>query len=176
MKLKTKTRRGLFAMLLAFGVMTPATAHAAAFNPPPARPQQSSQQQRLQWQHDFHSGMDFRDDLGQPTVWNGTVAQNPFIANVRRDANVSNRPPAPRGGNTITPTDPTNWAFRQQQNNLQQNGFWDVTVTPDTNGLPRFDNKQQGVNLPTQQSPQSVNMGGNISTGGGGFLPPTSIN
>ena len=164
---------------------TPLTSQAAAFNPPPARHQSSSPQQRFDWNFDFRSGMDFQDDLGRPTIWHGQVQPDPFTANVRRDANVSNRPPSARGGSTITPTDPSSWAFRNNQNHLQQDGFWNPIQNHETNAQPRFDNLQHGINAPSQpmsannqsqsmqsQPTQAIGDGG---LGGSGFLPPTSI-
>jgi len=177
MKNTTKRTLALTAMLLGTGLTSPLVTQATDFTPPPARQQSAPVQQNFNWQHEFHSGMNFRQDLGQPTAFNGQVVQDPFRANVRRDANVSNVPPAPRGGATITTNDPANWAFRTQQNNLQQQGFWDVTTSQPTNGLPHFDLAQTGINAPVTASPASVNNQGVIHTGGGGgFLPSTSIN
>ena len=182
----TKTRRSKLMMfafgLLAAGLMlvSPMTVYASqSFNPPLPRTQPAPPQQRFNWYYEFESGMDYRFDLGRPTTFNGVVPQDVFTANVRRDANVSNRPPGARTGNTIAPTDPSNWAFARQQNQLHQNGFWNPVWHQDTNALPRFDTQQQGVNA----SPQGNTMGfqTNVQTsgasqgGGGGFLPPTSI-
>ena len=179
---KMKSMMRLVCCVLAAGLMmiSPITAYASqSFNPPIPRNQPVPAQQRFNWEFEFESGMDYRFDLGRPTTWNGVVPQDVFTANVRRDANVSHRPPEPRTGNTIAPTDPSNWAFTRQQNQLHQNGFWNPVEHQNTNALPHFDLTQQGVN----SQPQGNSMGAqtNVQTSGasqggsGGFLPPTSI-
>ena len=130
--------------LLAAGVLffSPATAYANEIvNPPMPRSQPAPPQQRFNWYYEFESGMDFRFDLGRPTTWNGVVSQDVFTANVRRDANVSLVPPGPRIGNTIIPTDPSNWAFTHfhpQQSLLHQNGFWNPVELENPNAVPRL--------------------------------------
>jgi hypothetical protein len=150
-----------------------------SFTPPPARSQPASVQQRFNWAYEFENEIDFRFDLGRPTTWNGVVTQDVFTANVRRDANTSLIPPGPRAGNTITPTDPSNWAFWRQQNQLRQNGFWNPVELQNTNVMPRFDLQQHGVNANPQGNPMgiqtNVQTGGASQNGSGGFLPPTSI-
>lgn len=171
--------------VLAAGVMlvSPITVYASQqLNPPPALTQPTPEQWRFNWSYEFESGMDYRFDLGRPTTHNGTVPQDVMTANVRRDANVSNVPPGARTGNTITTTDPSNWAFTQfrpHQNQLHQNDFWNPVEHQNANALPHFDTQQHGVNA----SPQGNTMGfqTNVQTSGasqggsGGFLPPTSI-
>ena len=180
---KTRSKLMMFAFgLLAAGMMfvSPMTAYASqSFNPPPARTQPAPEQQRFNWYYEFESGMDYRFDLGRPTTFNGVVPQDVFTANVRRDANVSYRPPGPRTGNTIIPTDPSNWAFTQQQNHLHQNGFWNPVWHQDTNAMPMFDTMQHGINAAPQGNTMgfqtNVQTGGASQGGSGGFLPPTSI-
>ena len=169
--------------LLAAGLMliSPLTVYAnQSFNPPIPRSQPAPEQQRFNWYYEFESGMDYRFDLGRPTTWNGVVPQDVMTANVRRDANTSLRPPGPRTGNTITPTDPSNWAFTRQQNQLHQNGFWNPVWHQDTNALPHFDTMQHGVNAQPQGNQigihTNVQTSGASQGGSGGFLPPTSIN
>jgi len=168
--------------LLAAGLMliSPMTAYAS---PPIPTNQLAPPQQRFNWAYEFESGMDYRFDLGRPTTFHGNVPQDVFTANVRRDANVSHRPPGPRTGNTIIPTDPSNWAFTQfqpNQNRLHQNGFWNPVEHQNPNAMPRFDLQQHGVNALPQGNPISIHT--NVQTNGasqggsGGFLPPTSIN
>lgn len=186
----TATKRSKLIMfgfgLLAVGLMflvSPMTAYASqSFNPPPARSQPAPEQQRFNWFYEFESGMDYRFDLGRPTAWSGTVPQDVFTANVRRDANVSFRPPGPRTGNTITPTDPSNWAFARHQNSQNQlhvNGFWNPVELQNPHAMPGFDLTQQGANLQPQGNPMgiqtNVQTAGASQGGSGGFLPPTSI-
>jgi hypothetical protein len=183
--------------LIAAGLMliAPVKAHANQIvNPPIPRSQPAPVQQRYNWSYGFESGMNYRYDLGKPTVWNGVVPQDVYTANVRRDANVSYKPPGPRTGNTITPTDPSNWAFTRQQNQLHQNGFWNPVELQNPNVMSRYDLTQQGVNSQPQGNPMGIQT--NVQTNGasqaawssssrserpdsggsGGFLPPTSIN
>ena len=187
--MRTKNTNSRFIMfgigLLAAGLMliSPMTVYASQpFNPPIPRNQPAPQQQRFNWSFEFESGMDYRFDLGRPTTFHGVVPQDPMTANVRRDANTSLRPPGPRTGNTITPTDPSNWAFNRhpnQQNQLHQNGFWNPVELQNTNAMPRFDLQQHGVNASPQGNPMgihtSVQTSGASQGGSGGFLPPTSI-
>ena len=174
---------GLGLLAVCMMMASPITVRAnQSFNPPPARTQPAPEQMRFNWAFEFESGMDYRFDLGRPTTFNGVVPQDVMTANVRRDANVSHRPPGARTGNTIAPTDPSNWAFTQfhpNQNQMHINGFWNPVELQNTNALPRFDTQQHGVNA----SPQGNQMGiqTNVQTSGasqggnGGFLPPTSI-
>jgi len=168
--------------VLAAGLMlvSPITAYASQpINPPIPRSQPAPEQQRFNWFYEFESGMDYRFDLGRPTTWNGVVPQDVFTANVRRDANVSFQPPGPRTGNTITPTDPSNWAFTRQHNQLHQNGFWNPVELHNPNALPHFDLMQHGVNSHPQGNPigiqTNVQTSGASQGGSGGFLPPTTI-
>jgi len=168
--------------LLAVGLMlaSPMTTYASQpFNPPTAITQPAPEQQRFNWSYEFESGMDYRNDLGRPTTWGGVVPQDVMTANVRRDANVSYNPPGPRTGNTITPTDPSNWAFTRQQNQIHVNGFWNPVEHQNTNGLPRFDTQQQGINSSPQGNAigiqTNVQTSGASQDGSGGFLPPTSV-
>ena len=161
----TRKGRSMFRMfgigvLAAMLMMLVSPMTALAFNPPPALNQPAPEQQRFDWYYEFESGMDYRFDLGRPTTHHGAVQQDVMTANVRRDANASFRPPGPRVGNTITPTDPSNWAFTRQQHHVQINGFWHPVEHHNTNALPHFDTMQQGVNS---------------NQGDSGFLPPTSI-
>jgi len=185
----TKRKASKFMMygfgLLAAGLMliSPMTVYAnQSFSPPPARTQPAPPQQRFNWHYEFESGMEYRFDLGRPTVFHGNVPQDVMTANVRRDANTSMRPPTPRTGNTIAPTDPSNWAFTQfqpHQNQLHQNGFWNPVEHQNANAMPRFDLQQQGINASPQGNPigiqTNVQTNGASQGGSGGFLPPTSI-
>ena len=171
--------------LLAAGLMlvSPMTAYASQpFNPPIPTSQPAPPQQRFNWAYEFESDIDFRFDLGRPTTWNGVVPQDVFTANVRRDANTSLRPPGPRTGNTITPTDPSNWAFtgfQPHQNQTHQNGFWNPVELQNPNAMPMFDMQQHGINAQPQNNPMgiqtNVQTSGASQGGSGGFLPPTSI-
>lgn len=181
--LKKLTMYGFGVMAFMVMLACPIAVHASSpFNPPPARSQPAPQQQRFNWSFEFESGMDFRFDLGRPTTFHGVVPQDPMTANVRRDANTSLRPPGPRTGNTVAPTDPSNWAFSRhpnQQSQLWQNGFWTPVELQNTGAMPHFDLQQHGANA----NPQGNWMGmqANVQTGGAsqgrgdGFLPPTSI-
>jgi len=183
-KIKSKLMMlGLGVLAVGMMLVSPITAYASQpFNPPPARTQPAPEQQRFNWYYEFESGMDYRFDLGRPTTFNGVVPQDVMTANVRRDANVSFVPPGPRTGNTIAPTDPSNWAFTQfrpHQNQLHQNGLWNPVWHQDTNVLPHFDTMQHGVNASPQGNPigfqTNVQTSGASQGGSGGFLPPTSI-
>jgi len=174
------TMLGLGLMAAGLILFSPITAHAAPqANPPLPRSQPAPEQQRFNWSYEFESGMNYRFDLGRPTTFHGVVPQNPMTANVRRDANVSLRPPGPRTGNTITPTDPTNWAFANQRNQVQANGFWSPVEHQNPNAMPGFDLQQHGVNTQPQGNPMgiqtNVQTSGASQGGSGGFLPPTSI-
>jgi hypothetical protein len=181
----TKTRRRLMMLCLSmlaagFMLLSPIVAYAnQTVNPPAPRSQPAQPQQRFNWAYEFESGMDYRFDLGSPTTWSGVVPQDVFTANVRRDANVSLTPPEPRTGNTITPTDPSNWAFTRQQNQLHQNGFWNPVELQNPNAMPMFDMQQHGINAQPQNNPMgiqtNVQTSGASQGGSGGFLPPTSI-
>ena len=122
--------------------------------------------------------MNYRNDLGRSTAFHGNVLQNVFTANVRRDANVSFRPPSVRIGNVITHTDPNYWSFSRTSPTMQ-NGFWNPTIHQDTNMLPIFDVNQHGVN--SQPQGNQMNIQTNVQTSGasqggsGGFLPSTSM-
>ena len=184
-KIKSKLMMMFGLCVLAVGMVfaSPITAYASqAFNPPPVRNQPAPEQRRFNWEYEFESGMDYRFDLGRPTTFNGVVPQDVMTANVRRDANVSHRPPGARTGNTIAPTDPSNWAFTQfqpNQNQIYVNGFWNPVEHQNTNALPHFDLQQHGVNASPQGNPMgaqtNVQTSGASQGGGGGFLPPTSI-
>ena len=184
--MRTKRKNNRFIMfglgLAAAGLIlvSPTAVYAnQPFNPPIPRSQPAPVQQRFNWSFEFESGMDYRFDLGRPTTFHGVVPQDVMTANVRRDANTSLRPPGPRTGNTITATDPSNWAFAQQQNQLHQNGFWSPVELHNPNALPHFDLQQHGINAGPQGDPMGIHT--NVQTGGasqggsGGFLPPTSI-
>lgn len=182
----------LKSVLMMFGIgvlvaevmlVSPLTAYANQnFSPPPARSQPAPEQQRFNWAYGFESGMDYRFGLGRPTTSNDVVPQNVMTANVRRDANVSLRPPRARIGNTIAPTDPSNWAFalfNPSQNRVRQNVFWHPVEHQNPNILPRFDTGQHGINANPQGN--SIGIHTNVPTSGasqggvGSFLPPTSI-
>ncbi|MCL1842616.1 MAG: hypothetical protein FWF79_02265 [Defluviitaleaceae bacterium] len=186
----TTTKKRSKLMLLAFGLLAamlmlanPMTAYAAnAFNPPLPRSQPAPEQQRFNWAYEFENDIDFRFDLGRPTTWSGVVPQDVFTANVRRDANVSFRPPGPRTGNAITATDPSNWTFTRfqpHQNVLHINGFWNPVELQNPNAMPHFDLQQHGINAAPQGNPigiqTNVPTSGASQGGSGGFLPPTSI-
>ena len=61
----------------------------------------------------FHSGANFRYDLGRPTTFTGNVPLNVFTANIRRDSNVALWPPSYGVFSGFIPTMPTNPLFPQ---------------------------------------------------------------
>ena len=173
----------MVAMVLMLMPASPMAVQASQpFNPPPARSQPATPHQRFDWSFEFDSGMEYRFGLGRPTTFHGVVPQDPMTANVRRDANTSLMPPGPRIGNTITPTDPSNWAFNRhpnQQNQLWQNGFWTPVELQNTGAMPLFDLQRHGANANPQGNwmgtQTNVQTSGASQGGSGGFLPPTSI-
>ncbi|MCL1996812.1 MAG: hypothetical protein FWG63_11445 [Defluviitaleaceae bacterium] len=179
LKTRNIVKKVSIAMLLpAFLLIMPIAVYASS--PPPARAQTAPEQQLWNWSFEFQSGMDFQTDLGRPTGWNGQVQPNPFTANVRRDANISLQAPPARGGSTIQTQQVADFRFRNQQNSLQQSGFWNPVQNYNPHALPNFDLGQQGVNAPIQATPQLTNTAPQAhpfqnTPGGGGFLPSTSI-
>ena len=94
---------------------------------------------RFTFNYQFHSGMDYRSDLGRPTTWNGDVNIDPFTVNVRKDANVALLPPAYGVFSGHVSTIPSNLLFTQPNS-------WQMSFTENPHMLPQFDTLQMGVN------------------------------
>jgi hypothetical protein len=122
---------------------------------------------RFSFNYQFTSGSDHRFELGRPTTFNGFVPVDVFSVNMRRDANVSLRPPVYGIFSGNFPTDPTSRFFPQPVNPHFHQPFMLESTALD----PRFDTLQQGVNAPPIGNP--MNFQQNESTGE--FLPSTSI-
>jgi len=128
----------------------------------------TSQWDRFSFNYQFTSGSDHRFELGRPTTFNGFVPVDVHSVNIRRDTNVSLRPPAYGIFSGHIPTAPSNHLFPQPVNPHFHQPF----QLQDPNLNPRFDTLQHGVNAQPIGNP--MNMHQNVSTGGG-FLPPTSV-
>jgi len=117
-----------------------------------AQPQPIPPWERLNFNYQFRSGMDYRVDLGRPTTFDGIVPIDVFTANVRVDANVALRPPAYGIFSGVLPTPPFSQLFPQPMNPQFSGGF--VTLG-ENDAIPQFDTLEYG--------------------GVGVFLTPTSI-
>ena len=122
---------------------------------------------RFSFNYQFTSGSDHRFELGRPTTFNSFVPVDVFSVNMRRDANVSLRPPSYGTFSGNFPTEPTSRFFPQPVNPHFHQPF----MQGNSNLDPRFDTLQQGVNAQPIGNP--MNMQQNVNTGE--FLPPTSL-
>ena len=121
---------------------------------------------RFNFNYQFQSGSDHRFELGRPTSFSGIVPVDVSSVNMRRDANVSLRPPQYGVFSGHIPTAPTSRFFPQPANP----NFNQVFVFDNQNLDPRFDTARQGVNAQTIGNPINIQ-----NVGAGEFLPPTSI-
>jgi hypothetical protein len=126
----------------------------------------TSQWQRFNFNYQFTSGSDHRFELGRPTTFSGFVPADVFTVNIRRDANVSLRPPSYGIFSAVLPTEPTNRLFPQPVNPHFHQPF----QLQDPNNNPRFDTLGHGVNAAPVGNPFNMH---NVSAGE--FLPPTSV-
>jgi len=127
----------------------------------------TSQWDRFSFNYKFTSGSDHRFELGRPTQFNGFVPVDVLSVNMRRDANVSLRPPHYGIFSGHIPTAPVSRFFPQPSNP----NFHQAAVLESPNVDPRFDTLRQGTNAQPIGNP--MNMQCSVSTGE--FLPPTSI-
>ena len=127
----------------------------------------TSQWDRFHYNYQFTSGNDHRFELGRPTTFNGFVPVDVFSVNMRRDANVSLRPPRYGVFSGFIPTEPSSRFFPQPVNPNFHQPFMIESTALD----PRFDTLQQGINQQPLGNPMNVQQ--NVTTGE--FLPPTSI-
>jgi hypothetical protein len=123
------------------------------------------------WERFFHnyqftSGSDHRFELGRPTQFNGFVPADIHTVNMRRDANVSLRPPGYGIFSGIIPTEPSNRLFPQPVNPHFHQAF----QLQDSGLDPRFDTLKHGVNADPIGNPLNMH-----NVGVGEFLPPTSV-
>ena len=134
----------------------------------------TSQWERFHPSYHFTSGMNYRYDLGQPTTFNGFVPVDVHSVNLRRDANVSLRPPSYGVFSGVFPTEPSNHFFPQPVNPH----FHTPIELADPNAISHFDTLQMGTNTPLSTIGYSTSMTNpdfQSSGVGGAFLPPTSI-
>jgi len=125
----------------------------------------TSQWARFHFNYHFTSGMNYRYDLGRPTTFDSFVPVDVFTVNVRRDANVSFRPPSYGIFSGEFATDPSNRFFSQPVNpNFR---FFELE---NPNVMARYDTLLMGVNAPHLGNP--INM---HNVGTPGTLPHTSI-
>ena len=160
----------VFAAVLVFAMMfaTPLTAHAAipqyGFGTGQGRTDtinvndfHTAEWDRFTFNYDFVSGMVYRYDLGRPTTFDGFVPVDVYTANVRRDAQVSFRPPSYGVFSAVLPTEPSNLLFPQPVSPA----YWRAFELENPNVIPAFDTLSHSS---TVTAPSA-----------GGFLPPTSI-
>ena len=140
----------------------------------------TSSWERFNFNYQFTSGSDHRFELGRPTQFNGFVPVDVFTVNMRRDANVSLRPPSYGIFSGQLPTDPTSRFFQQPVNP----NFHQPFMIHSTQLDPRFDTLGHGVNFEPVGNPMNIHTtgapaitqpSGGGSTNSSGFLPPTSI-
>jgi hypothetical protein len=168
-------------MWIALTFATQVTVHAApqhGFGRDPGRIQpvlendfHTAQWDRFQFNYQFTSGTDHRFELGRPTTFNGFVPVDISTVNVRRDSNVSLRPPLYGIFSGHLDTDPSNRFFPQPVNP----NFHQPFVLESPNVDPRFDTLQMGANAQPIGNPMNMQQNVGSSAGSGEFLPPTSI-
>ena len=138
----------------------------------------TSQWDRFHNSYQFTSGMDYRFDLGRPTTFDGFVPVDVFSVNVRRDANVSLRPPSYGVFSGYVATEPSNRLFPQPVNPR----FHRPVELENPNILPRYDTLQMGVNAEPIGNPINMfNVGSpgavqDTSIGGGAVVPAGANN
>ena len=129
--------------------------------------------ERFSFNYTFHSGANWRYELGRPTTFNGIVPRDIFSANIRRDSNVALWPPSYGVFSGFVPTMPTNPLFPQPLNPY----FLMPWEIHNPNVISTFDTMQQGVNYQPQGNQLNMfnvdSQGANLH--GTGFLPSTSI-
>ena len=123
--------------------------------------------ERFSFQYRFTSGASHSVTLGRPTTFHGFVPVDAFTVNIRRDANVSLRPPSYGIFSAQLPTTPANPLFAQPVN--PSFSIPVEVLTPIA--APRVETVQQSVSSqPVSNTPSSF-----APPPSGGFLPPTSI-
>lgn len=154
--------------------------------------------ERFVFNYLFESGGNYRYDLRQPTTYTGTVPNDVYTVNVRRDKNVTFKPPSYGVFSGNVATTQTNYLFEIPLDPAFANYLTQAFQT-DPNIEARFDTLMQGVNAGNIGNPMDMHDVGsgtlaNTSVGGddivhiggnntpssnfeiSGFLPPTSIN
>ena len=179
-------------LLLGLVIAFPATVQAApqhGFGRNPGRIQpinendfHTNQWNRFHNNYHFTSGMNYRYDLGRPTTFDGFVPVDVFSVNLRRDANVSLRPPGYGVFSGVFSTEPSNRFFPQPVNP----NFHMPIELQNPNVISHFDTLQMGANALINNAGTTWGPGNGYTTSminhdhvrtlnGGGFLPPTSI-
>jgi len=126
----------------------------------------TSQWDRFNPNYHFTSGMDYRFDLGRPTTFDNFVPVDVFSVNVRRDANVSLRPPNYGVFSGYVATEQSNRLFPPPINPR----FHQPNQLENPNISPRHDTLQMGANAEPIGNP--INM---FNVGQPGTLTPTGI-
>ena len=121
---------------------------------------------RFEFNYQFHSGGEYRYELGNPTTYNGQVQIDVYTANVRRDKNTAFVPPGYGVFSGIIETQPTNYLFPQSTNPA----YWTAFPQDDPHLIPMYDTLQIGVNAQIQGN--AMNM---YNMGDTGTLPNTSV-
>ena len=121
---------------------------------------------RFSSNYQFTSGSDHRFELGRPTTFNGFVPVDVFTVNIRRDANVSLRPPSYGVFSGQFAAEPTSRFFSQPVNPH----FHQALMPESPNMDMRFDTLGLGVNASVTSNHLNIH-----NTNTGEFLPPTSI-
>ena len=127
----------------------------------------TNQWDRFSFNYQFVSGSDHRFELGRPTTFSGFVPVDVFSVNMRRDAQVSLRPPSYGIFSGHIPTMPANHLFPQPVNPH----FHQPLHLQDPNLNPSFDTLQLGVNAQPIGNRMNIH-----NVGAGEFLPSTSMN
>jgi hypothetical protein len=124
---------------------------------------------RFSYNYEFSSGMEYRYDLGRSTTYDGFVPVDVYTANIRRDANVSLRPPRYGVVSGNIPTEPSNLLFEQPVNP----NYSRTIGMDDPHAIPVYDTLQFGINAEPVGNPinmhnlgqqgqiQSTSIGGN---------------
>jgi len=121
----------------------------------------------------FHSGGNFRYELGQPTTFTGHVMPDLYTANIRRDKNVTFSPPRYGVFSGNVETSQTNYLFEIPVTTA----FWDAVFQANPDVIPVFDTLMMGINAQLQGNQMNMfNVGDlgamlNTSIGGNDVVP-----
>jgi hypothetical protein len=126
----------------------------------------TSEWDRFTFNYDFVSGMVYRYELGNPTIFNGFMPVDVYSANIRRDAQVSFRPPSYGTFSGFIPTEPSNFLFPQPVSAA----YWRAFELENPNVIPAFDTLLLGVNAQDIGNPINIH-----NVGDWGMMQSTSI-
>lgn len=129
----------------------------------------------------FESGGDYRYDLGQPTTYKGTVPNDVYSVNIRRDKNVTVIPPSYGVFSGNVATQQSNYLFDLPLD-PKFTQFLSQAFQDDPNLIPKFDTLMMGANTPFDKNPLNVYNVDQVNVSSskgipssGGFLTPTSV-